>query len=143
MQIGELAKRAGVSVQTIRFYERRKLLSEPARTESGYRQYRQEELTRLKFIRQAKSLGFSLGEVREIIRSRGRGQCPCTDVIAMAERHLDEVSKQIETLERFKQELCRAVRAWKRAGKQTLSAGAICTLIERTMDATDTKERNE
>lgn len=130
MQIGELAKQAGVSVQTVRFYERRKLLSEPARTESGYRQFGPEEVKRLSFIRQAKALGFSLDEIRNTIRSRGRGECPCTDVIAMADRHLAAVTEQIEKVERFKQELSRAVRRWKRAGTQTPSAGAICTLIE-------------
>src|SRR5687768_10956327 len=56
----------------------------------------------------------------------------CSDVITMAERHLRDVSRQIHTLQKFEQELSRAVRQWKRAGKQTLSAGAICTLIERT-----------
>ena len=133
MQIGELANQAGVSVQTVRFYERRKLLSEPVRTQSGYREYGEEELKQLLFVRQAKSLGFSLDEIREIIRSRGRGECPCTDVISIAERHLRDVAEQIRTLQKFREELSRAVRGWKTAGKQTLSAGAICTLIERTM----------
>lgn len=71
MQIGELAKQAGVCIQTIRFYERRKLLPEPARTESGYRQYRPDELKGLQFVRQTKALGFSLDEIRDIIRSGG------------------------------------------------------------------------
>lgn len=135
MQIGELAQQAGVSVQTVRFYERRKLLPAPVRKPSGYREFGENELQQLRFIRQAKSLGFALDEIREIIRSRGRGQCPCTDVISMAERHLREVSEQIDKLQKFKEELSRAVRGWKRAGKQTLSAAAICTLIERTMQA--------
>ena len=134
MQIGELAQQAGVTVQTVRFYERRKLLPEPVRKQSGYRQYGENELKQLRFIRQAKSLGFSLDEIREIIRSRGRGECPCTDVVAMAERHLREVSEQIERLEKFKEELSRSIKHWKGAGKQMLSAGAICTLIERTME---------
>ena len=122
-----------MSVQTVRFYERRKLLSEPVRTQSGYREYGEEELKQLLFVRQAKSLGFSLDEIREIIRSRGRGECPCTDVISIAERHLRDVAEQIRTLQKFREELSRAVKGWKTAGKQTLSAGAICTLIERTM----------
>ncbi len=133
MQIGELAKEAGVNVQTVRFYERRKLLAKPSRTESGYRAYGEQDLKQLQFIRQAKSLGFSLDEVRDIIRSRGRGECPCTDVIAIAERHLHDVTDQIETLRKFKEELSRSIKSWKRAGKPKLSAGAICTLIERTM----------
>jgi len=133
MQIGVLAEQAGVNVQTVRFYERRKLLPEPSRTHSGYREYGEQELKQLRFIRQAKALGFTLDEIRDIIRSRGRGQCPCTDVITIAERHLRDVNEQIQTLERFKKELTTAVRQWKRAGKQNIEAGAICTLIERTM----------
>jgi DNA-binding transcriptional MerR regulator len=65
MQIGELTKQVSVSVQTIRFYERRKLLPAPARTESGYRQYGAEEFKRLNLIRQEKTLGFSLDEIRD------------------------------------------------------------------------------
>jgi len=143
MQIGELAQQAGVTVQTVRFYERRKLLPEPIRKQSGYRQYGENEVKQLRFIRQAKSLGFSLDEIREIIRSRGRGECPCTDVIAMAERHLHEVSEQIERLEKFREELSRSIKHWKGAGKQTLSAGAICTLIERTMETGKTRVRRK
>lgn len=134
MQIGELAEQAGVNVQTVRFYERRKLLPEPPRTHSGYREYGEAELKQLRFIRQAKGLGFSLDEIRDIIRSRRRGQCPCTDVIAMAERHLHDVSAQIQRLDKFKKELTEAVSHWKRAGKRTVTAGAICALIERTME---------
>ena len=141
MQIGELAKEAGVNVQTVRFYERRKLLPEPARTQSGYREYGSQELKQLHFIRQAKALGFSLDEIRDIIRSRGRGECPCTDVITIAERHLRDVTKQIQALQNFKEELSYAVKGWKKAGKQTLPAGAICTLVERTIDVNATRRK--
>ena len=141
MQIGELAEQAGVNVQTVRFYERRRLLPEPPRTHSGYREYGEQELKQLRFIRQAKALGFTLEEIRDVIRSRGRGQCPCTDVIAIAERHLRDVNEQIQTLEKFKKELSGAVKEWKKAGKQTVSAGAICTLIEHTMEARRSNER--
>lgn len=140
MQIGEIAKQAGVNVQTVRFYERRKLLPEPVRTESGYREYGSQELKQLHFIRQAQSFGFSLDEIRDIIRSRGRGECPCTDVIAIAERHLDDVTKQIQTLRKFKRELSHAVKDWKKTGKQRLPAGAICSLIERTIETSARKK---
>jgi len=142
MRIGELAQQAGVNVQTVRFYERRRLLPEPARTASGYREYGHQEIKQLRFIRQAKSLGFSLDEIREIIRSRGRGECPCTDVIAIAERHLRDASEQIQKLQKFKEELGRSVKQWKKAGKQTLSAGAICALIERTMETAKTRGKS-
>ncbi len=142
MQIGELANRAGVSVQTIRFYERRGLLPEPPRKDSGYRIYGEEDLRRLCFVRQAKALGFSLSEIREILRMRQRGQCPCSDVISMAQRHLKEVEYEIAQLQRFRGELLRAVKQWKRSGKPQLSGGSICALIERTMD-TNTQKKGE
>src|SRR2546430_15399315 len=88
MQIGELAKRSAVTVQTVRFYERLRLLPEPQRKDSGYRVYSGPDLKRLLFVRQAKSLGFSLDEIREILRMRERGHCPCGEVITIAERHL-------------------------------------------------------
>jgi len=70
MQIGELAKRSGVTVQAVRFYERLKLLPEPQRKDSGYRVYSETDLKRLRFVRQGKSLGFSLDEHRDISNSR-------------------------------------------------------------------------
>ncbi len=133
MQIGHLAKRVGVNVQTVRFYEREGLLPKPQRTESGYRVYGEDDLRRLQFIRQAKALGFSLEEIKEFLRMRSRGQCPCTDVIKIGERHLRDLERQIAHLTKFSDGLRRAVRGWKKSGQQQIAGDAICTLIERTM----------
>jgi DNA-binding transcriptional MerR regulator len=133
MQIATLAKHGVVTVQTVRFYERRGLLRDPQRKESGYRVYGEEDLRRLRFIRQAKSLGFSLDEIRQFLRMREQGLCPCTDVIKIGERHLRDVEVQIARLTSFRNELHRAVRKWKKSGKQKIEAGAFCALIERTM----------
>ncbi len=81
MQIGVLAKESGVSVPALRFYERLGLLQKPARTEAGYQQYGPNDLRRLQLIRQAKRLGFSLDEIRRILRLRQQGSCPCDKVI--------------------------------------------------------------
>lgn len=135
MQIGELAKRSGVTVQTVRFYERLSLLPEPQRKDSGYRIYSGSDLKRLQFVRQAKSLGFSLEEIRDILRMRERGHCPCGEVVSTAERHLRAVEEQIRQLSKFRDGLTRAVEQWKRSGKQTLSADAFCVLIERTVES--------
>jgi DNA-binding transcriptional MerR regulator len=142
MQIGKLAKRAGVSVQTVRFYERRGLLPIPRRKESGYRIYGEEELKRLRFIRQAKTLQFSLEEIGELLRMREKGLSPCCDVINIGERHLKEVEQQIAELGLFRDELSRAIKQWKRSGKPRLPAGSICVLIERTME-TNRKKKGE
>lgn len=133
MQIGELARRAHVNIQTVRFYERRKLLPQPVRKPSGYRIYGEAELRRLLFIRQAKGLGFSLEEVREILATRARGACPCGRVVSLAQRHLDNIRETIRNLAGFEKELSRAVRKWKNSGQPKLAANEFCTLIERTM----------
>src|SRR5713226_1238006 len=139
MQIGELAKRSGVTVQTVRFYERLKLLPEPQRKDSGYRVYSEHDLKRLRFVRQGKSLGFSLDEIRDILRMRERGHCPCGEVVSIAERHLRSVEQQITQLSKFRDGLSQAVKQWKKSGKksgkQTISADAICVLIERTLES--------
>ena len=133
MQIGELAKRASVNVQTVRYYERRGLLPDPPRKESGYRVYSDDDLHRLRFIRQAKALGFYLQEVAAILQMRQGGQCPCGEVTKIAERHLREVGEQIERLRQFHLELSSALKRWKRSGTRNVSGDAICVLIERTM----------
>ena len=141
MQIGELAKRGGVGVETVRFYERKGLLLSPERKPSGYRIYGDHDLKRLLFIRQAKVLGFSLQDIREIIAARGKGQCPCGTVVEIAERHLRETEQQIRSLTAFRNELRRAVSRWKRAGQQQVSADAICTLIERAIEPRSETQR--
>lgn len=134
LTIGHLAKQAGVNLETVRYYERRELLPEPMRKESGYRVYGQDDLHRLRFIRQAKSLGFSLNEIATILRMREGGKCPCGEVTKIGEKHLRELGQQIARLRIFYADLSRAVKRWKRLGEQRVSADAICVLIERTMD---------
>ncbi|MGH9351814.1 MAG: heavy metal-responsive transcriptional regulator [Terriglobia bacterium] len=133
MQIGELAKKVGINVQTVRFYEREKLLPSPTRKPSGYRVYDEEDLHRLRFIRQAKALGFSLDEIREILSLRTRGACPCGRVISLAERHLAEIRQTIQRLAGFERELARAVKKWKSSGQQKLAGDEFCAMIERSM----------
>ena len=133
MQIGKLAKTAGVSVQTVRFYERQGLLPDPGRTDSGYRVYTEAHLRQLRFIRQAKALGFSLEEIKGILRMRSRGQCPCGKVISLAENHLRNVEGQIRRLDSFRLQLSQALKQWKRSGARQVSGDAFCVLIERTM----------
>lgn len=70
LTIGQLAKNAGVNIETIRYYERRGLIPEPPRRESGYRQYSPEFVTRIQFIKRAQELGFSLNEIAELLALR-------------------------------------------------------------------------
>lgn len=141
MKIGELAKQGGVNVQTVRFYERRGLLRDPVRRKSGYRIYSPDDLHRLRFIRHAKTLGFSLNEIATILQTREKGKCPCSEVTNIAEEHVRDLERQIERLQKFHADLSGAVKTWKRLGEQRVSADAICVLIERTMDGTRAKEK--
>ena len=143
MQIGELANRARVNIQTIRFYEREKLLPPPARRPSGYRVYSDHDLRRLRFIRQAKELGFSLEEIREILRMRAQGACPCERVISVAERHLGEIRLTIRQLAGFEKELARALKKWRNSGQPKLAANEFCALIERAIGTGKRSRRSD
>src|SRR5688572_2124118 len=80
LKIGEVARRAGIGVETLRFYERSGLLDRPARTEGGYRLYDAGALKTLEFIKRAQSLGFTLEEIKRIIAESRAGQRPCAEV---------------------------------------------------------------
>lgn len=138
MRIGELAQSLGMNSPAVRFYERAGLLPAPQRTEAGYRIYGEADLRRVRFIRKAKQLGFSLDEIGEILRLHDRGEAPCEEVISMAERHLSETEEEIARLERFRQALARSVRQWKRRRPRHVAGRAICELIEQAVLDADT-----
>ena len=101
MTIGKVARRAGVGVETIRFYEREKLLPVPARDpSSGYRRYGLATVSRLLFIARAKELGFTLREVRELLDLRA-GVANCGPVRTRAEEKVQDVRRKIEDLQRI------------------------------------------
>ncbi len=95
---GELAKRAGVNVETLRFYERKGLLPKPPQRASGYRQYPTESVGLIRFIKRAQELGFSLAEVRELLALRVRPGVTCAEVRDTAERKVIEVRQKIADL---------------------------------------------
>ncbi len=133
MKIGALATHAGMTVQAVRFYERNGLIPKPSRTESGYRVYGSGDVRRLQFIRQAKRLGFSLKEIMRILKLRERGSCPCDEVVGILEHHLRETEEQLHRLERFRDELAKTLKQWKRTGGREVPGEVICGLIERTI----------
>jgi len=109
MAIGKIARRAGVSVDTVRYYEKNGLLAPTARLASGYRRYDEAQLKRLRFIREAQKLGFSLRDVRELLGlSRQRD---VTRVKRAAEKKLADVEARIAALERVRDGLGKLVAA--------------------------------
>lgn len=105
MKIGEFARRAGVNIETVRYYERRGLMPEPERRDSGYRQYREADLERLRFIRRAQELGFTLSEIEELLELRTDPQTTAAEVKARAEEKIADVSARIADLERIRHAL--------------------------------------
>ncbi len=109
LTIGQLAKQAGVGVETVRFYERKALLDGPPRTASGYRQYSQDVVRRIRFIRLAKELGFSLKEVAELLSLRVDPETTCAEVKAQAEDKIADIDAKLRDLQRMKETLVRLV----------------------------------
>lgn len=107
--IGQLARIAQVNVETIRYYERRGLIPEPPRSESGYRQYTQDVAMRIQFIKRAKELGFSLNEISELLSLQTGPDTNCGDIKARAEAKLVDIEAKIRDLERMKEVLSELV----------------------------------
>ena len=128
--IGQLAKLAGVKPDTVRFYERTGLLPKPGRSPNGYRSYDEPTLDKIRFIRKAQSLGFSLDEIRRILNLRGRGKATCRCVIAMAEATLSETETKLKELQRFRDNLKSNLTRWQKVSGREKAVAEFCALIE-------------
>ncbi len=102
MNIGEAAKASGVSAKMIRHYERVRLFPEAARTDSGYRQYTDKEVSTLRFIRQSRDLGFSIERIRDLLALWQNRKRPSRQVRALAQAHLDELDGKLKELQAMK-----------------------------------------
>jgi Hg(II)-responsive transcriptional regulator len=111
LTIGQVADAAGVNAQTIRYYERRGLFAVPKRTPAGYRQYADEAVARLRFIKHAQELGFSLQEIQELLGLRVRHGAACDTVERKTRKKIDIVQQRIRDLQRMKRTLERLAAA--------------------------------
>jgi len=128
MRIGELAKRAGVTPDTIRYYEREGLLTPPARTPSGYRDFGETALEDLQFIKKGQTLGLRLTDVREVMAITSGGEPPCDHVRTTITARLQEVDEKIRELETLRSTLTEAFARLDRLTEPV--AGCRCTIIE-------------
>lgn len=131
LRIGELAKEAGVNLETIRFYERRGLLPKPPRTQSGYRIFPSEAGRRMHFIKRAQDLGFSLKEIKELLALRVDAGTTCAQVRKRAETKIAGVDDKIRALQSIKKALIRVTSACTGRGPASQ-----CPIL----DALDSKE---
>lgn len=119
LTIGQLAENAGVGVETIRFYQRKGLVEEPEKPRDGYRRYPAEAAQRIRFIRQAQEIGFSLREIGELLALRVDRSRSCADVRRHAEAKILEVRSKIDALQQIERALTRLARSCSGAGPTT------------------------
>jgi len=131
MTIGKVAKQAGVGVETIRFYEREGLIDDPRRHSSGYREYAPDVVHRIRFIRHAKELGFTLREIRELLELRVEPDRKCGDVLELAEAKIADIDERIRKLKKMRRALAALTRDCQR-GRPTEE----CPIL-RAIDALD------
>ncbi|MFN2596968.1 MAG: heavy metal-responsive transcriptional regulator [Pyrinomonadaceae bacterium] len=112
MRAGELARAAGVSVDTLHHYERKGVLAAPRRSANGYREYPADALGRVRLVRRALSIGFTLDELARILRARGGGRAPCREVRALAGAKLADVESRLRELLLVRDELRVVVKEW-------------------------------
>ena len=105
LTVGQLAARAGVRADTIRYYERSGLLPEPNRTDGDHRRYGPADLDRMLFIRGAQRLGLRLAEIRELLAVRDTGACPCGPAETLLSEHIGEIDREIARLARLRADL--------------------------------------
>ena len=140
LTIGRLAASTGVTVDTIRYYERIRLLPQPQRTSGGYRIYPRHMVNRVNVIRNAQQFGFSLDQLAAFLRVRDSGGRPCHDVRAAAGRILDAVDRQIGELVAARTRMRRTLRDWDIALAST-PANRPAYLLERLATPSGSKTR--
>jgi DNA-binding transcriptional MerR regulator len=127
MQIGIVAKKIGLSVDAIRFYERNGLLPRPPRTEGGFRRYAENDVETLAFVRRVQGLGFKLSEIRGLLNLRGSRMQPCAPVRRRLQAKLADVRHKLENLQKLKRELQLALRS---CDKELRKQNAHCPILQ-------------
>jgi len=130
MIVNELARNSGVPPHVVRYYARIGLL-EPVRDEhNGYKLFDQRDVARIRFVRQAKRLGCTLNEIRQILRDANRGQSPCPRVRQIIQRHIEANRRRIEEATALQKRMESAIRHWETMPDGMPDGHTVCYLIE-------------
>jgi MerR family mercuric resistance operon transcriptional regulator len=129
-KIGSVAKETGISIDTIRFYEKEGLVKRSGRSEGGYRLFSQRQIQDLKFIRKSQELGFSLNEIRELLVVRDESAPSCLHVRELLDRKLTIVREKIEALRILESSLKSALRKCSRESKSASSDHGCCPVLD-------------
>jgi len=134
MRISELANRARVTSKTLRYYERIGVLPAPSRSASGYRDYRPDALDRLGFIRASQAVGLSLGEIRQVVALRDRGEAPCDHVYQLLQRRTAELDERIDELQALRRDLRALTKRARQLDPTDCNPRGVCHLIQSSVD---------
>jgi MerR family transcriptional regulator, copper efflux regulator len=129
MRIGELAERSGVPVKTIRYYEEIGVLARAERTPSGYRDYDEPAVDRLAFVRAGQAVGLTLGEIRQVVALRERGEAPCAHVVELVERRAREIEHRIAEMQHLRGELRRLAERARDLDAADCAPDQVCHVI--------------
>ena len=139
LQIGEVAKRAGVSIDTLRYYEKVKLLQKPARSSGGFRLFAPEHIDRVRFIKQAQELGLSLEEIKRLLATGGAEEC--RRVCDLLKAKLSELDERFKAMKEFRRVLTRHLSACETELKQHRDS-ACCPVLPLKIRKTDHQDRS-
>jgi MerR family Zn(II)-responsive transcriptional regulator of zntA len=134
MTVSEISREGGVSPHVIRFYARKGLLHPDRDPENGYRHFGEADLLRLRFIRQAQSLGFTLEEISRVLEKSDAGGSPCADVRKILRQRIRENQEKLGALLELQGRMEAALRAWEDMPDQDPQAHCVCHLIETAAD---------
>ncbi|AEF03000.1 Cd(II)/Pb(II)-responsive transcriptional regulator [Alteromonas naphthalenivorans] len=141
MKIGQLADKTGLSIQTIRFYERKALLAAPQRTQSNYRSYSDEALKQLLFIKQCRALDMTIEEISLVLETRTNPESSCENVNATIDKHIDDIKHRISELNALQKTL-KSMRAACNDDKKIKECGVLHR-IDSIVDSHCPAKRND
>ena len=130
IKVGELAKRGGVTAETVRHYTREGLLAPTRHPDNGYQLYSSTDAERLQFIQRARKLGFSVAEIRDILAHADQGDSPCPLVRDLLTNRLPQIRARITELEALAQRMEQALESWQEMPDGTPDGHSLCQLIE-------------
>lgn len=142
LRIGELAARAGVSIDTVRYYERQQLLPRAARTGGGFRLFTPETVGRIRFIKQAQDIGLSLDEIKELLQTGG-GANECRSVRDLLRAKLTELDERMKAMKEFRSTLSRHLTACERELKNHGEEAACPVVVEITHPSRPSAKRSK
>lgn len=134
MKVNEIARKAGASTDAVRYYSRIGLLRPARNPENGYKRFADGDLLRLRFIRQARELGFTLGEIAEILDHAREGESPCPRVRQIIEQRIEETRARVAELVDLQRRMERALARWNEMPDGIPDEQTVCHLIESVED---------